>query len=290
MTDEDVIRRVADLFHRAVCVDDDRPDPTYKDVYITTVKGAAAVAWMRCLCPTLGERRRRQVEIATRGPRRPIRWSVGGPCSVTGCSREVAIRGLCRQHYKSWWKSRKRGRPARYVPSDPPSPTGLNGDSLPAVPPDRSASISWLAGLLEGEGTFSSVVTNARAYPRVELSMCDEDVVERAAELLGRVTVRRVVDPRAQDRGWRPVYFAAVGGARAAELMRELRPWMGLRRGRAIDNALASYRPIRLARRKSCIVDGCAARHDSKGLCHRHHMQWWRDVRSGRKPRVTPLR
>ncbi len=41
----------------------------------------------------------------------------------------------------------------------------------------------WLAGLLEGEGTFD---LHRKKYPRVRVGMSDRDVVGRAATLTGR--------------------------------------------------------------------------------------------------------
>ncbi len=42
----------------------------------------------------------------------------------------------------------------------------------------------WLAGLLEGEGSFLAGPPSARNVPRVALEMTDRDVVARAARLL----------------------------------------------------------------------------------------------------------
>jgi hypothetical protein len=73
--------------------------------------------------------------------------------------------------------------------------------------------------------------------------------------------------------------------------MRTLRPHMGQRRTRAIDLALAAYRPIRLAQApRYCVIPGCERPHRGRGLCHKHYMKWDRDRKAGRKPRITPLR
>jgi len=63
--------------------------------------------------------------------------------------------------------------------------------------------------------------------------------------------------------------------------------YMGQRRASEISSALGAYLPIRLVvTRLACTAPGCGEPHDARGLCHRHHMQWWRDVRAGRVPRV----
>src|SRR5205823_376469 len=79
--------------------------------------------------------------------------------------------------------------------------------------------IAWLAGLLEGEGTFSINGIAENRYPRISVDMCSEPVIRRAAGILGSLSVRPR-EPR--DERWRVTYFTAVTGARASEWMRRL--------------------------------------------------------------------
>jgi len=118
--------------------------------------------------------------------------------------------------------------------------------------------------------------------------MCDEDVVARAAQILGAVTVR-MREP--EDEDWSTTYVARITGDQAAEWMRRVRDRMGVRRSGAIDAALAAYRPIRLTQvPTTCVVLGCGRPHRSRGLCNTHYMSWSRDRAKGRTPRITPLR
>ena len=92
--------------------------------------------------------------------------------------------------------------------------------------------IIWLAGLLEGEGTFD---LHRGKYPRVRLSMTDRDVVGRAATLFGssiRLTLKRDV---------KATWHAEVSGPRAAEIMRAILPHMGARRSSKIAEILGKY-------------------------------------------------
>lgn len=100
--------------------------------------------------------------------------------------------------------------------------------------------LAWLAGLLEGEGSFQRGVPSKPTQPRVMLNMTDEDVVTRAARVMGVVSVVRV---RVQP-GRKPVFQIALRGARAVALMQLLRPLMGQRRQRQIDEAVACYRAL----------------------------------------------
>ncbi|CAN5263573.1 hypothetical protein BH18CHL2_BH18CHL2_09310 [soil metagenome] len=132
------------------------------------------------------------------------------------------------------------------------------------------AELSWLAGLLEGEGTFRGLGSN-RAI--VRLAMCDLDVVQRAASLMGgHVNAYEPRNPR-----HRAVFIVSAGGSRAASLMRELRALLGTRRQGQVDAVLAAYRPTRNdAPPLTCAVLGCGRQHSSRGLCHLQYLRQWR--------------
>lgn len=92
----------------------------------------------------------------------------------------------------------------------------------------------WLAGLLEGEGTFD---LHRGRYPRIRLGMTDRDVVGRAATLLGsRVRVSLRAAPMTAT------WHTEVSGTRAAALMELLLPLMGARRSSRIATILGHYR------------------------------------------------
>lgn len=289
MTDRDVVERVARVFARRVQRWRRRDAGSLKPVFITTVKGAAAVHLMRTLRPLFGTRRQGQIDRAlARWTERSIRWREKPKmCSADRCSERPAIKALCLKHYKSWWRSRKHGRVSQYVPR---SPAGLLTVGAPLLIPPRDdpRAVAWLAGLLEGEGTFGAAKARRAQYPVVSVEMTDEDVVRRAADIMGIANVYRV-EPREAE--WSATFVARFSGHRAANWMRTLRPHMGRRRTRAIDRALAAYKPIRLVDPPpTCVVGGCAKPHESRGLCHKHYMSWSRDRAKGREPRVRTLR
>jgi len=91
----------------------------------------------------------------------------------------------------------------------------------------------WLAGLLEGEGTFAY----SRGTPVIVLTMIDEDIVRRAAALMGSPSVRR----RHHNARYQPTYTARLSGRCSVDLMRELEPLLGHRRGGRIRELLALY-------------------------------------------------
>lgn len=163
----------------------------------------------------------------------------------------------------------------------------LNGIDGSAYTDPRA--LSWLAGLLEGEGTFSLTCNkNGICYPVISINMCDGSVVRRVAALLAAPSVALREARRAE---WRPTFVAQVGGAHAAEWMNRLRAFMGHRRTQAIDAALAQYHPIRLIDPPAtCVVPSCKEPHRGRGLCHKHNMMWSRDKAKGRVARIAPLR
>lgn len=93
--------------------------------------------------------------------------------------------------------------------------------------------VIWLAGLLEGEGTFDA---HRGKYPRIRLAMTDRDIVGRAASLMGcgiRLSLKRA--PAAST------WHAELSGPRAAAIMAELLPYMGTRRSGRMADVIAIH-------------------------------------------------
>lgn len=101
--------------------------------------------------------------------------------------------------------------------------------------------IAWLAGLLEGEGCFD---IQGDASPHIKLSMVDEDIVYKAAEIIGTNRIAMAKN------GWlkhhKSVFHLNINGYLAMKIMRLIRPYMGERRGSKIDviiNTVLLHRP-----------------------------------------------
>ena len=107
----------------------------------------------------------------------------------------------------------------------------------------------WLAGLLEGEGSFLCGPPSNPHCPIVACSMTDEDVILRLANLWG-VTYGRVGEKRSVARGWKTAWAVRLHGQRAVDLMKAIRPLMSRRRQGQIDKAISSHRPKGFVRRK----------------------------------------
>lgn len=95
----------------------------------------------------------------------------------------------------------------------------------------------WLAGLLEGEGSFLRPSPSRPYEPKVDVEMTDEDVIRRVATLLG-------VSYRKRDRGRpkaRMTYHVRVVGGKAVALMWRLKPYLSARRQAQITRAIEAY-------------------------------------------------
>jgi hypothetical protein len=288
MTDRDVVERVGALIERAV-IRVRKRRPHYKTPYVTTIKGAPAVSLMRAIYPIMGTLRKASIErsIASWHGHR-ARWKrPAASCSASDCRRPGARRGLCARHYDRWWKAKRRGATTDFGPLDPPAQ--VFGRIANDAEIDEASSLAWLAGLLEGEGTFSiNRYSDEIAYPVISVHMCDQGIVARAARLLGAPNVWR---REPEKEGWSPTFVAAITGHHATTWMRRLRDRMGHRRTEAIDAALSQYHPIRLVDPPAeCVVPGCSEPHRGRGLCHKHYMMWSRDKANGREARIAPLR
>lgn len=110
----------------------------------------------------------------------------------------------------------------------------------------KATETAWLAGLLEGEGYFgaSRVGNSKKRYPRICLAMTDEDVVERAALMIG-VICRKVLSPshaaKVETGEKKQMFRLEVSGYKARDLMRLVAKHMGERRAQKIKESLEDW-------------------------------------------------
>ena len=128
--------------------------------------------------------------------------------------------------------------------------------------------IAWLAGLLEGEGYFA---LKRGKYPTITLSMTDEDIVVKAAFLMG-AKINRSGN----------LWIAHINGAYAIQWMLTLYSYLGKRRRERIAEAIKFWREYTYSHGSNgirtmatCHPDRLLAAH---GLCNRcYSMQWRRE-------------
>ncbi len=99
--------------------------------------------------------------------------------------------------------------------------------------------LGWLAGVLEGEGTFIFQVTEKNnAHLNIAVYMTDADIIKRIAQLMGGnfgevKTLRKAHHKK--------MFYTKVTGPHAAHIMEYVLPFMGERRQIQIRAALIGY-------------------------------------------------
>ncbi len=204
MTDRDIIERVNMLFGmKYFKTEAASPEENRKACYHVCLRGRKAVVLMKELYTLMGLRRRAQIEVAITCHRPKIHLPDPVPAIV---DENVA-----------WWK----------LPD--------NGTHSPLTEDENE--FYWLAGLLEGEGSFFQGPPSKANQPRIQIMMTDEDIIARVAQLFAR----SYLVSRKDRGGIKPIYITSIRGRNAVEWMRRLRPLMGQRRQGQIDSAIRGY-------------------------------------------------
>ena len=99
----------------------------------------------------------------------------------------------------------------------------------------------WLAGWLEGEGSFVGS-SNGQTRCVIRAASTDLDVIEKVAKLLGSNVIEENKRPKGKEH-WKTVYYTMLCGEKAKNLMLEMYPLMGNRRQMQIDSAVNNYKP-----------------------------------------------
>lgn len=97
----------------------------------------------------------------------------------------------------------------------------------PIVVLENQCDVAWLAGLLEGEGSFQISAHNSII---LSVEMTDEDIIQRVSILLN--TSYALVKPRKAH--FKTSYRLQIKGSRAAAIMSQILPFMGERRSKKI--------------------------------------------------------
>ncbi len=98
--------------------------------------------------------------------------------------------------------------------------------------------IVWLAGLLEGEGSFMKGPPSSPNLPIISIKMTDEDIISKVANLFGNAYCAYAM----REIHHKPCFGVKLVGSKAILLMQELLPYMGIRRSQQIREAINSYK------------------------------------------------
>jgi hypothetical protein len=237
MTDLDIVELVAEAFGTSVqSIDKGR----YRTEYAAMVRGSRAAELMRLLRPMMGDRRRMAIDRALRDYRPParkldfekaegIRRRRSGGMTISSLARTFRV---SRPTIRAVLTGRFYPEPENGPPWLPLSQvirgaiaagTGLNWKEL-----------YWLAGWLEGEGSFNAPPPSSPRRPRIQATCSDQDVISEVSRLL-RVKARAEGSRKPE---WSPLWRVLLAGGRAMTLMEAIRPVMGTRRQAQVDAAI----------------------------------------------------
>lgn len=93
--------------------------------------------------------------------------------------------------------------------------------------------VAWLAGILEGEGSFGFY----RKKATVAITMTDEDVIARVSLLMNTTYS---MQPRRKE-NWKSTYSIRLSSSKAVYIMATVLPFMGVRRSAKISEILALH-------------------------------------------------
>lgn len=103
------------------------------------------------------------------------------------------------------------------------------------------ANIAWVAGILEGEGSFFNT---GKAAPLIQLSMSDKDVVYKTRDIIGSGTIN-TLNMKKYGSTYKMQYRLRVFGTDAIKWMEMIRPYMLSRRAEKIDSIISVVRKFR---------------------------------------------
>ncbi len=239
MTDRDVIDRVAVAFGTsALAIDKGR----YKTEYAVTVRGSRAVALMIDIRTVMGARRQKAISRALDGYSPPMRKldyekaeAIRARCAAGETISSIARSfGIARQTIHQIRDYRIYKKPKEF----PWRTQAFRLGGITAAGTGLTwAELYWLAGWLEGEGSFVRPPPSSPRGPRIVGQCRDIDVIEEVGRLV-KVKPVRSGGQRAKEKGWSQCWRITRAGGRAVTIMQSIRGIMGQRRQEQIDAAI----------------------------------------------------
>lgn len=241
MTDLDVVELVAAIFGTSVQAND---KGRHKTEYATTIRGSRCAELMRTLRPMMGERRRTSIDRAIQHyvePERKLDFKSAEEIRARHLDGE-SVSSLARS-FGVQRQTIHQIRDGRMYPAPEKFPwlpvTWVLRGGCTAGTGMGWAELYWLAGWLEGEGSFLKPPPSSPRSVRVLAQCSDYDVISEVGRLL-RVRVAVSGQKRNERRGWSRCWRVELRGGRAVALMDALAPILHRRRSDQITRALAA--------------------------------------------------
>jgi len=247
MRDLDVIERVCEIFQTKPTTIQPAKE-IWSVLYKSTSRGSRAVELMRLLRPFMGQRRQLQIDRALENyvdktdEMRFVSANKLNESQVREIKQRIALKHTSKEIAADYGitiftiREIRQGKIWKHVTLDDPIPSPI--PTIQLIEPDFE-SLDWLAGLLEGEGSFCPAPPSSPNRPYIALAMTDEDVVARACRIL-EVNYQLI---RTKNEAHKDYYLAQLRGERAVDFMRTLCPKMGIRRQGQIMRVVQNYQP-----------------------------------------------
>lgn len=247
MRDLDVIQRVCDIFENKYAIRSPKKQ-NWNITYKAMIRGSRAVELMRTLRPLMGQRRQKQIDRALDGyvDKSPEMLLVTkaklNEQQVYEIKQRIALKHTSKEIAADYGvtiftiREIRQGKIWKHVTLEEPVQPFV--PIVTSIEPDFK-SLDWLAGLLEGEGSFCPPAPTTPNTPYISLAMTDEDIVARACALFA-------VKPKLIKRKnsiHKDYFLGVLRGERAVAMMNTLKPKLGERRQAQIERALLNHCP-----------------------------------------------
>lgn len=234
MTDADVLERAAGLFRTKMHAY--KRGRQNKPYFAIQLRGRRAVLLMHDLLPAMGLRRADAIERCLAGyvaPSRQLDYPTAERIRALHAGGR-SIAGLARAFDLSYSMVHQIVSCSIYF-EEPATPgrtptSSRNGAAQGHWSP---CELHWLAGWLEGEGSFLRPPPSDPRRARVSAQTLDEDVAREVGRLFGVTPTKDQRRASGRSEMWRVL----ARGSAAIRLMADLRPLMGIRRREQIDTA-----------------------------------------------------
>jgi hypothetical protein len=244
MTDEDVVRKFADIWEVDVKVLKPRA-AHHKTPFLAALPSRKAYQCMQMVLPYCGLRRAASIRgyLSEYSETRRRAWTARRDAQLLhsdesliaawrAASKPISIRNFCESLGTTSRKVvTKRLKLLGLIEADNEGDASCSKeDGIQSAP---TQFIPWIAGILEGEGCF----TPNGDQIRISVEMTDEDIIARLADY----SESKYSEGRQRKASWKPTYCWTVANHKAYELMRQVLPWMGERRSAKIRESLSQY-------------------------------------------------